>query len=649
MNNPILSIIIVSYNVEHFLEVCLESVFEAGKNIVVEVVIVDNHSSDRTLPMLENRFPQCLVIANKENVGFSKANNQGINASSAKYVLLLNPDTILPEDGLDKAIHFMENNPNAGALGYRMVDGSGTFLPESRRGLPTPWVSFCKAFGLARIFPTSKLFGRYYLSYLPDNQVHEVDILSGACMFMRKEALNLSGLLDESFFMYGEDVDLSYRLQKSGFLNFYFPEATIIHFKGESTKRGSLSFVYHFYRSMLLFSGKHFGNSISFRSFIFLGVAVRALMALFQRLLKNFGPFFLEFGIAYLGMIFIKDWWELNFKGIPGMYPASFIELLVPGYIFVWLISTRLIGRYSESYGHSSILKGLAVGTILISGVTNFFDDYRFSKGLILIGALWTYFVVTSRFVFGQWLGNRSASMKFPRRRRLLVIGDFNSFSICNGLLKKFENQLVVSGWINQNSEKIQKDSCLGDLANLNKLIPTLALDELVFCFSTVSRKTAIEFMEIYRRTGIRFSFLPAREHFIIGSTEKHDRGSIYQEETIPHILMPYNQRLKRLTDLAGCLIVFAFFPVGLILGANGKRIASNWWSVLTGKRSWIGLSTNHLKSFGLKDGVIKTSDLAGKDTDIQVLAAMDRIYSEEFQPVQEGWNLLKNLKHIGN
>jgi GT2 family glycosyltransferase len=649
LSQPILSIIIVNFNVEHFLEICLESVFEASKHHNIEVFVVDNHSSDGSLEMVSRRFPSCRVIANKENVGFSTANNQGIRASEGKYVLLLNPDTVLPEDGIEEAIRFMEENPQAGALGFRMVDGSGTFLPESRRGLPTPWVSFCKAFGLARIFPNSPNFGQYYLSYLPQKETHEVDILSGACMFMRREALEKSGLLDESFFMYGEDVDLSFRLQKSGFKNYYFAKATIIHFKGESTKRGSLSFVFHFYRSMLLFSGKHFGSSPAFRSFIFLGVAIRALMALFQRFIHFFGGLILEFVVAYLGMVVIKNWWELNFKGIPGMYPDSFIELLVPCYILVWLISTRLTGRYSESYGHASIIKGLAIGTILISGVTNFFDDYRFSKGLILIGTIWTYLVVTFRFIIGQWLGNRSASMKFPRRRRLLVVGNEATYRQCGELLKSFDNQLVISGWLNPNGSSKSETSCLGGLGELSQLVPTLALDELVFCFGSISRKLSIQLMEENASKGIRYSFLPAANEFIIASTEKHNRGSIYQEETIPNILLPYNLRLKRLTDLIGCILLLFFFPFALFSGAKFGALVSNWWSVFTGKMSWIGLSNNHLRSFGLRDGVITTSNLAGKNADRQVIIAMDRIYSEEFQPIQECWNLLKNLNQIGN
>ncbi len=291
MTDPVLSIVLVNYNVEHFLELCLHSVLAAVKDITCEIFVVDNHSSDGSLDMLRKKFGQVQLIDNKENVGFSRANNQAIRLAKGKYILLLNPDTVIPEDCLTKCLDFMEKTPDAGGLGARMLDGAGIYLPESKRGLPTPWVSFCKAFGLARLFPTNPKFGKYHLSYLNEMETHEVDVLSGAFMLMRKSALDVSGLLDESFFMYGEDVDLSYRIQKAGYKNYYFPETTILHFKGESTKRGSISFVRHFYKAMLLFSKKHFSDRFAFTLFIYFGIAVRAVLALIKRSIDYSGAF----------------------------------------------------------------------------------------------------------------------------------------------------------------------------------------------------------------------------------------------------------------------------------------------------------------------------------------------------------------------
>ena len=238
-----LSVIIVNYNVRYFLEQCLKSVTKAIENIDAEVFVVDNNSSDNSMQMVKEKFPNVKCIENKENVGFSKANNQAILQSKGKYVLLLNPDTIVEEDTFEKCIAFMDKTPEAGGLGVKMIDGHGKFLPESKRGLPTPAAAFYKIFGLSTIFPHSKKFSKYHLGYLPEDEINEIEILSGAYMLLRKSVLDEVGLLDETFFMYGEDIDLSYRIIKGGYKNYYFPETKIIHYKGESTKKSSVNYV----------------------------------------------------------------------------------------------------------------------------------------------------------------------------------------------------------------------------------------------------------------------------------------------------------------------------------------------------------------------------------------------------------------------
>lgn len=648
MKLPRVSVIIVNFNVEHFLALCLESVFASVKNLDAEIIVVDNHSSDRSVEMVRQRFPNCILIENQENIGFSRANNVGINISAGKYVLLLNPDTVLPEDGLEKAVSYLELHPDVGGLGLRMIDGSGIFLPESRRGLPTPWVSFCKAFGLNWIFPKSPLFGGYYQSYIPENQIHETDILSGASMMMRRETLEKTGNLDEAFFMYGEDVDLSYRIQKAGYRNVYFPDTTIIHFKGESTRRGSLSFVFHFYRSMLLFSQKHFNNHAAFRIFIFCGVLARAFLALLQRFFRNFGGGIIEFCAAFAGMVYIKNWWELNFKGVPGMYPDAFIEMLVPAYILVWLTSIRLIGRYSRNYDYSAIIKGIALGTIIISGITNFFDDYRFSKGLILIGSVWTFLIAIFRHALWQWIQSGTAKIKWPRRKRLLVVGGDSDFLACKELLKHLEGQIIICGLLSQNKEKKDSIPHLGSLEDLHRIIHRLGIDEIVLSVDHLSRKKCIALMEIFAGQGVKLALLPASQSFIIASTEKHNQGIIFQADNIPAIIKPYKLRLKRLADLFSCGLLVFLFPFAILQGVNFISLVSNWFSVLSGEKSWVGLAGSHLNSFGLKSGVISMSDLAGTDADARLLHSMDHIYAEEYHPLEDIWILLKNLKFIG-
>jgi len=283
-----LSIVIVNYNVRYFLEQCLHSVDKALKHIQGEVFVVDNNSVDGSCAMVFEKFPQVLLIENKENLGFSKANNQGLRQATGKYCLLLNPDTVVEEDTFLKCIRFMDSHPEAGALGVKMIDGKGNFLPESKRALPTPAVAFYKIFGLSALFPRSKVFGRYHLGYLNNEETHPIEILAGAFMFIRKEALEKTGLLDEEFFLYGEDIDLSYRLIKTGFTNFYFPETTIIHYKGESTRKGSINYVLVFYKAMIIFARKHFSpnNARIFTILIHLAIYFRALLTITCRFMR---------------------------------------------------------------------------------------------------------------------------------------------------------------------------------------------------------------------------------------------------------------------------------------------------------------------------------------------------------------------------
>jgi GT2 family glycosyltransferase len=280
------SVVIVNYKVKHFLEVCLHSVIKASGNLNVEILIVDNCSGDGSCEHIQTHFPEVELIENKENVGFSKANNQAINMAKGRFVLILNPDTIIAEDTLDNCVAFMNQYPDAGALGVPMIDGSGVYLKESKRSLPSPWVAFYKIFGLSAIFPQSKIFARYHLGFLNSKENWPVEVLSGAFMFMRKEVLDKIGLFDESFFMYGEDIDLSYRVILGGYKNYYFAGTQIIHFKGESTKKGSLNYVVVFYRAMEIFALKHFTSHRArpYHWFINIAIWLRAALAITSRL-----------------------------------------------------------------------------------------------------------------------------------------------------------------------------------------------------------------------------------------------------------------------------------------------------------------------------------------------------------------------------
>ncbi|HTR31461.1 MAG TPA: glycosyltransferase family 2 protein [Puia sp.] len=253
----VLSVIIVHYRVPYFLDGCLRSLGKALEGLDAEILVVDNHSADGSLEILRPSFPNVHWILNPVNTGFAHANNLALQQATGEYILFLNPDTIVPEDFGRRCLAAIHSLPHPGALGVRMIDGGGHFLKESRRGFPTPWVAFCRLAGLAALFPRSRFFAGYYLGNIPAGQTHRAPVISGACFFVSRAALTETGAFDETFFMYAEDIDLSYRLEKAGYINYYYPDITIIHFKGESTQR-NISYTRQFYKAMIQFRRKHF-------------------------------------------------------------------------------------------------------------------------------------------------------------------------------------------------------------------------------------------------------------------------------------------------------------------------------------------------------------------------------------------------------
>lgn len=387
------SIIIVNYNVCCFLEQTLKSVYLAIGQLDVEIFVVDNASVDGSIDMVKKKFPNVKCIESKKNLGFSKANNLAIKQAKGEYILLLNPDTVIQIDTLSTCFNYMELNTQVGGLGVYMVDGKGEFLPESKRGLPTPWVAFYKITGLSSFFSSSKKFGRYHLGYLDKNLTHEIDVLSGAFMYLRKSVLDKIGLLDEDYFMYGEDIDLSYRITKAGFKNVYLSTTKIIHYKGESTKKSSINYVYVFYGAMAIFAKKYFSNSYARYFTILISFAIwsKAILSFIQATIKKYLHIFLDFIIVIIGTVFIKNYWQNNFKYVGSNihYPNDFTTIVIPIYAFVWITFVYLSGGYYKPFKSHRIVRGVILGAVIISSITNFVDAYRYSKAIILLGSFW--------------------------------------------------------------------------------------------------------------------------------------------------------------------------------------------------------------------------------------------------------------------
>lgn len=273
----LVSVIILNYNVRYFLELCLQSVEKALVGLDGEIIVVDNNSTDDSCAMVREKFPKVKLIENNENLGFPKGNNIGVAQAKGEYVYILNPDTVIAEDTLVKLLEFITHTPKVGLVGCKMIDGKGKFLPESKRGVPTPWVAFTKIFGFYKIFPKWKLFNQYYLNHIPESRTYKVEVLTGANMLLKRSLYLKVGGFDEGCFMYSDDIDLSYTVKQLGYFNYYFAESTIIHYKGESTVKDEL-YMQRFREAMQFFYKKHFRASRFFDLMMRVGTLIFVLI-----------------------------------------------------------------------------------------------------------------------------------------------------------------------------------------------------------------------------------------------------------------------------------------------------------------------------------------------------------------------------------
>ena len=364
-----LSIIIVNYNVKFFLEHCLLSVTKACRDISAEIIVFDNNSTDGSKEYLVPKFSSVKFIWNSINLGFGKANNEAVSVSSGKHILFLNPDTILPETCLKDCLCFFKENVDCGALGVRMIDGSGTFLKESKRCLPTPSSGLYKMIGLASLFPNSSVFAKYYAGYLPENKNNKVEVLAGAFMMLSKKAIELSNGFDESFFMYGEDIDLSYRIIKAGLQNYYLGDTTIIHFKGESTQKKDKTYVKHFYGAMKLFVAKHYKHNSLKYTLMKIAISLGEITAKFKTgFISNPSN---PFSIPSYNTVFIGE--ETQFEQVKSLLSGSnflppycysfnrdYTIEKIKKYINEKNIDTIVLGE-SETFPNSEIIRNLSL------------------------------------------------------------------------------------------------------------------------------------------------------------------------------------------------------------------------------------------------------------------------------------------------
>lgn len=648
-----LSIVIVNYNVKHFLEQCLQSVHKAIRDVDAEVFVVDNNSVDRSSEMVSKKFPFVRLIINKENLGFSVANNQAIKASSGEYVLLLNPDTIVEEDTFKKCISFMDANPNSGGLGVKMVDGKGKFLPESKRSLPTPSVAFYKIFGLSKLFPHSKKFGAYHLGHLPIDEINEVDILAGAYMMIRKDALKKVGFLDETFFMYGEDIDLSYRLIQGGYKNYYFPETRIIHYKGESTKKGSLNYVFMFYKAMIIFAKKHFSvnNAMLFSILINLAIYLRAFLSILRRFFSKIALPMLDFCMIYSGMIYLKNYWETNHRFIEGgSYPDVYSQVIIPAYIFLWLGIDKLSGIYDKPFKLSKLIRGTFYGLVSLLAVYALLPEaYRFSRALMLLGTISAGIsILISRSIF-RILNLKSFQWSEQVYKRFLIIGSVDECIRVYKLLQQTEIITSFIGFIHIEETQDHHEMYVGLLDQLEEAVGVYDIDELIFCSKNLSAQEIISQMSIINLHDLDFKIAPEESMYVIGSNSINTQGELYAFE-LNSINKLENIRNKRIFDIISSMILLLFFPVLIIVSKSFLGLLRNILSVLFGLKSWVSYHKSDENDAlpKIKEGILNpVSHLRSEYSELTVFK-LNMLYAKEYRSKNDFDILLKNLNRIG-
>ena len=659
-----LSVIIVNYNVRAFLEQALSSVERACEGLVAEVFVVDNNSVDGSVEMVRERFPDVEVIANETNVGFGRANNQAIRRARGRYLLILNPDTIVQEDTFHTLVRFMEAHPDAGALGCKILNPDGTFAPESRRTFPMPAVAFYRVTGLSRLFPRSRIFGRYNLTYLPQDEVTEVDALSGSCMLVRRAALYVSharaetlradgldparqapaggdglaagfdgaGLFDEDFFMYGEDLDWCYRIQEAGWRIYYTPETQIIHYKGECTKQGELRYVRLFYGAMLQFTDKHFHGRYSrlFAHLLRVGIVLRAGLSVIGNTLRRWQDPILEL-LVVLALMARAGAFSAARAG--KTFAPLFYQAVVPAYALLTIGCIAAVGGYRRYRRRiRPALTGVGAAFLIVAAASFLFKDIAFSRAAVRRG-------------FGASAGALAGLRRLRRDRRrgpkraLLVGRDAEVRRLQGQLLRRPGATFRLVGYVPPEEELADRPvrsggvPRLGARRQLRDLVRVRRIDEVVFAAADMSNQTMFHLIQQLRDLPVQFKILANEGDHIIGKASIEDLTTlslIEAEATLRGLRSPLARRVFEVPmALLGLLLHLPVVAVDRLGGGarpGWRRLraaTAQAADVLLGARALVGYDPDGParppEEWGLKPGVFSITEVrAGGDADAE-------------------------------
>lgn len=585
---PDVSIVIVNYNVKDFLFQCLKSIERAAEGLTLEVFVVDNNSTDASMKELPPHFPSVHFISLDKNLGFGKANNVAIKQSTGRYILLLNPDTLLSEDTLRSMIAFMDKEPTVGIAGCKTLNEDGSFQGSCRRGFPTPWASLCKLFYLEKLFPRSSLFARYSQSFRDENETYSIDAISGSFMFCRNNVLQDLQGFDPDFHMYGEDIDLCYRAHHLGWKTAYFHKTTIIHYKGKSTKRSSLNEIRVFYQAMEIFAQKHYGSSYLFLLLLRLGIKSREMLANVIVYHRSLGAILWDILSINSALLIATPFRFKSMFGFPEQaYPTVFTVLTC-----VVGLSQFFSGAYFEGKSHiRKTVLGYSISFFILSSLTYFFNEYAFSRGVLLLTVFFAMvFSVIGRSIVALYDKVRGTESD----KRIAIIGtNPHTLTIAQSLLGVESARTNIIGVITSTpfaDTSFGGLPIIGELAYVEKIVEEFSLNEVIVTDAEIPKSSLMQLAMRLSAKDIRLHLADDYDDVI---TSRIVNSVVGTEPTVPvfKIGLVRNRLLKRLFDImVGVFLLTLGSPIVFLFAIDRKNALRKLWDVVRGRKSLVGI-----------------------------------------------------------
>ena len=586
-----LSVIIVSYNVKDYLRQCIRSIYNSNldKNLF-EIIVVDNDSHDNSIQELKNNFSKVIIKENSRNLGFSKAVNIGLKSAKGEYICILNPDVILSQNTFSILIEYMKKNKNIACIGPRILNSNGSIQHSCKRSFPTPINALCRLLGLDKIFPNSKIFGKYNLTYLDTNKIQSVDAISGAFMLFEKKIINEVGLFDESFFMFGEDLDYCYRIKSKGYSIVYNPNTEIIHYKGESVKQAPYNMVNIFYSSMLIYFDKYSNNHRYWSFFsIFIKIALRvhkstAYIRLF--LSKIYFSLLDSLSILTAFSIAIYFWYSFSYAQIVDFSIISYHSLLIFNFLISWGFASTITQIYKRNhFTQSMLILSLIIAFLISSTTTYFISSFAYSRAVLLIATfIALFFIIGWRFALKKLSYNRIFNFLSFRNffeRRILIIGaDKKTINLINKIKMNPYNEISIIGFTDTKNFFSTK-SFLGKVEYLEEIVVKNNITEIITREGYYDSDKIFNIIRLLNKFNLSLKIIPKENNIILGKGRIEEIGGVDLVSYKIPFLERNNILIKRIFDLfLSLFLIILMIPLQLLYFTFGTLKKKTIWGV---------------------------------------------------------------------